>query len=298
MADLGTIANETVTKLTTLFEHTDQVQATLEESQAQLTDLSGQVDESWAALEERAQALLEKINSVKEDLATEAQQSTEAINQLQDKMQSTKDELEQELEATKEAIAELGTQVESVIPAIEEAFQTAEESFTSLKESITELESGLDEVFSETHDYLADEMTGELGTHQTEIDEKVAALEAAIAEEYLPQLTEKSEAFSQHIADMIDQLSTQLQEIGEETEQSTQSTLDQIRQSQQDGVGELLDSVNEISQLMERLGGLIDNTTDAAIDVKDGLMTAVNTTNIGLNAAVGIFEDVVELLHL
>jgi predicted nucleic acid-binding Zn-ribbon protein len=274
MADLSTIANETVTKFTTLFEKTEQIQTDLDEFQEQLATLS------------------------EEELSAETQQNTDAMTQLRNKITATRDELDQDLELVKETVVELANKVDAVIPEVEAAFQASEESFTLLAETILSLETELESVTSEANGFLADQVTTELAEHQSNIEDKVVALETTVTEECLPQIAHQVETLSHHITDMVEQMSTMLQNAGEQTEQSAQSTLDQISQFQRNEITELLDTVNQLAELMQRLSDLIDGTTDTVMNVKDGMLTAVNTTNIGLNAAVGIFEDVLEILSI
>lgn len=82
MADFTTVANETVTKLTSLLEHTEQAQTNVEESRAQVSQFSEQIESDWTELSRYAQSLLEQASGAREELAAEDQETAQSLAQL------------------------------------------------------------------------------------------------------------------------------------------------------------------------------------------------------------------------
>jgi ElaB/YqjD/DUF883 family membrane-anchored ribosome-binding protein len=180
---------------------------------------------------------------------------------------------------------------------MEQSFQATEEALTTVTDKASELEADLEEVVSQTEDYLLNDFNSDLETHQSEIDETTNGFVTALSDR-LPEISTQVEEFTQHIEETVQQLTEKLQDLGETTGQSAQDAIDQISQFQNDGMTELLGSVNELSQTMEQLGGLIETTTQTVVTTKDTLVQGAESTNLGLGAAVGIFEDLVDILQI
>jgi ElaB/YqjD/DUF883 family membrane-anchored ribosome-binding protein len=96
----------------------------------------------------------------------------------------------------------------------------------------------------------------------------------------------------------VQQLTEKLQELGETTGHSAQETIEQLTQFHSQSIEELLGNTNELSQLMERLSGLIETTTTTVVTTKDTLVAGAESTNVGLSAAVGVFEGILDILHI
>ena len=86
-----------------------------------------------------------------------------------------------------------------------------------------------------------------------------------------------------------------LKELEESTEQSAQESVDHVSEVQGERFTDVLENAQELLELMEKLGGFLNDKGDTVVETKDLLVDAVKTTNIGTEAAVSIFEDVLSL---
>ncbi|NES00049.1 MAG: hypothetical protein F6J86_40670, partial [Symploca sp. SIO1B1] len=111
----------------------------------------------------------------------------------------------------------------------------------------------------------------------------------------IPELGDKTTEFTEHIEQIVIEVTDKLKELEESTEQSAQESVDHVSEVQGERFTDVLENAQELRELMEQLGGFLNDTGDTVATTKDLLVDAVKTTNIGTEAAVSIFEDVLSL---
>lgn len=79
MADLETIAIETVAKLTKFLGEVDQVHTNITELQEELTQVGEQVDTSWNELSDRALSLIDHTTTAADELTAEVEEIYQSI---------------------------------------------------------------------------------------------------------------------------------------------------------------------------------------------------------------------------
>ncbi len=179
-------------------------------------------------------------------------------------------------------------------PELEESFQETEASFTSLKDKGIELTQHLADNLSETENYLLNEITTDLETHQLDVEQQGENWQAYISQ-VLPEISDKVTELTDCIDGIVDQITGKLQEVGDATEESAQDSMQFLSQFQEEGIGQLLGRVGQLKELMEKLTTSIDTTTEGVVTVKDTMVDAAETVNVALEAAVGILEDLKSL---
>lgn len=298
MANFDTTVTETAEKLRTLLEEADRVQASVVEVREQLSQVSETVEADWAELSDRANSLLDWASNAKAELTTKAEQDSQTLVEMKNTVETLRGEVEQELEATKTAIAALDEQIEALTPELEAKLQEVEDSLTSLKDKTGQVEIEIEEALAQTENYLLNEVNNELITHQADLEQRAAALQAYIAEECIPEITERVTEFAEHLEQVVEKLTAKLQHLGDSTEESAQESLNQVTQSQSELFDELMSNTHQLEQLMDKLSNTIDTTSSSVFTAKDTLVDGVKTTNVGLETAIGLLNDVRDILSL
>ncbi len=153
----------------------------------------------------------------------------------------------------------------------------------------------MDEVFAQIADYLRDEINSEFESYREELEERATECNTYLADDCIPELADKTTEFTEHIEQIVTEITDKLKELEESTEQLAQESVDHVSEVQGERFTEVLENAQELQELMEQLGGFLNDTGDTVVTTKDVLTDAVKTTNIGTEAAVGIFEDVLSL---
>lgn len=296
MADFETTINEAATKLAEIIEQADEAQSALDSLREQVTTASDQIETQWEALNTAAQTLLEKINTAQAELEAEGTEVTERITQFQDQIETLQTELGQELETVQTSLSALDDQTDTLMGDQETAWQAVETALTALQDQTTEAEAALEGTLSQSETFLQDDMIVEVQAQREEIESRSTALESYINEQCLPEITDKTAEFAERIADLLDRLSQKLAETSETTQTSTTDALDQLKQRQTDLIDGLVGTADDLNAEFEQIGGTIDRTTTTAVETFGLMQTGVDTANVGLESAIGVFEEAKEML--
>jgi len=291
-----TAVTEILDNLQAYLEQAEQAQESLEASQTQLSEMSEQVEADSDTLSERAESLLESTTESRTELMEEAEAVREALTQLQERVQTLQGEVEQEVQETQEAIATLDSEVESLTSELESNLQEVDTSLSSLRDRTEAVDATLQETLSQTTNYLLNEVTNELQTHQADIQQRTADLHGYVTEQCIPEMTTQVTDFASHLQVVVEKLTQRVTTLGDSTEQSAQESLDFVGQIQEEYFGNFLNTAKELEQLMDRLSNLIDTTSSDVVSAKDALVDGVSATNMGLNTALGLLEEVREFL--
>lgn len=98
------------------------------------------------------------------------------------------------------------------------------------------------------------------------------------------------------LEEKVEQLTQKKQELEESTETSAQDSIARYQQSQEAVFGDLMNTANELEQMMGQLSDLVDQGGTTVVTAKDTLVDGVKTTNVGLETALGLLEEVRKLL--
>jgi len=297
MSDFKSVANETATKLTLMVQEIEQAQASLDSLEQLVDATTTQIDTQWTELNSRAETLLNQLSAIRDQINTEATEVGQSLSQLKEKIASAQSEVEQEFNETKTGLDQLGSSLETIVPEQEETWQSTEEALTMLQEKTEEVETAIETAFSETGSWVQGELVTAMQTQTTGVVEQTDTLNTYITSECLAQLTEKSNEFSQRLIEVSDQLSQHLLETSSNTENSVTASLEGASSQHNSTIGSLVSMGQDASRALEDVGGTIDKTSSNALEALGLISTATDTTNVGFNTAVRVFNKAEELLQ-
>jgi molecular chaperone GrpE (heat shock protein) len=133
-------------------------------------------------------------------------------------------------------------------------------------------------------------------THQTDIEQRSSDLQAFISDESIPAIAEMVTDLVTQLEDKVEQLTQKKQELEESTETSAQDSINQYQQNQETVFGDLMNTANELEQIMGQLSTLVEEGGTTVVSAKDTLVDGTKTTNVGLETALGLVEEVRKLL--
>lgn len=294
--DFEKTATETATKMTALLESADQAQSGLTELRGQIAQISEQIDTSWSQLSDRAQSLLARVTNAKEEVTAETESLSQGVAQLKNNVETLQNETSQEQEETKAEITAFGDELETRKSELETILQEVEGSLKTLKDKVEEVEGELENNLSEQESHMQNDFSSEVQTHQADLEQRASDLQAYITGESIPAITQMVTEFATQLESGIEQMNQKTQELKDSTEKSAHESIDQFKQNQEDVFGELLNTGKELEQMMGQLSNLVDTGGTTVVSAKDTLVDGVQTTNMGLETALGLVEEVKRIL--
>ena len=298
MADLESNVEGISETLSTLLATSEQAQNDLSQSNSQLTASAEQIESSLAEVIERIQEIVEQVDEAKDALKSDTEEVLTALEAVNDDLDSAQEELEQEFVEFQETLSGLEAELETLGQEVATSISALHENVNSFTESISEAEQNLQQVILETQDYLSDELTSGLHSHQEEVDQRTTALQSFITDECISIITDKATEFTQHLDQVIEKLTFKVQEVGDRVDREAQTTLEQTSDEIQNKIfGDLLRTADDLEQFAHRLSQVINTTGTTMATSKDALVAGMSTTNVGVNSVIGIFRELQEFLE-
>lgn len=298
MADLKIAVEDTVEKLKTLMGNVEEHQSTADSVEASVAEVISQFDQAWTELEQRFRTLLEHIDTVRENLRTERSQVDETIAQLQAKLETTRTQVEEGLIITQASVVAISESAMNSQSSLEKSFEITQTAFEQLENHSIEMEENLGENLQQTENFLISELETDVASHEEELQAQMQELETCIVGTCIPAVTEQVSDFSDHAISLVERVGLKLTDVGDEVEESVVSFLDTFKFSHHQLLSGTLGSAQDVT---EHLTGISEFVTDSVGDIQETvelLLDGVSTANIGVEAAVGTLEDVIDLLTL
>lgn len=271
--------------------HIDRVEEQLQTARTQAEQKLGEVEAALAALREQAEAAKQRAS----DAFQEALARVEAFAEL---VRQEASELESRIEAMAQEAAEVAADAqrfgEESIDLINEFADTVEE----LKDACGELMEALEGEAQETVQFFTGDFQAMLDESQQKLSDRSEALQRYIADEVVPGLEDRSQQLADQLQQTADRLREVLQSGQVEVSSGVEASLEQVRDSfENEGVAALGERSDRLASDSERSGSTLVSIGETAGQAKDTLLDAVETTNVGIEAAVGALREIRLLLE-
>ncbi|MEL7223991.1 MAG: hypothetical protein AAGL17_03795 [Cyanobacteria bacterium J06576_12] len=298
MENIQMLVETAVNHFKSLDEATEATQSIVDASEVTITETTEKIDQYWNDLVTRSQALLSQMEEGRNLISSTRAEVDEEMENLKSNLELAKNQIDEGLAMTQSSITELSGRAEELTGELETSFNTTSSSFDTLKSHAEELSTHLGDVMENTQGYLLEELDSDLDEHDAEIQQQLSDLESCILGTCLPNMSEKAEDFTAHAGQLIEELAAKLESVGNDAEESTMSSFDMFETAYSDQLSGVMDMAADVkthlvdtSTFVIELVGDVQETTETLLD-------AVSTTNIGVEAAVGTLEDVIDLLTL
>lgn len=298
MEDIQMLVETAAASFKSLDEATEATKAVVEASETTMAETTAEIDRYWSDLVARAQSLLTQMEEGQSLIAATRAEVDEELENLKSNLELAKNRIDDGLNATQGAIAELSDRTDELMGEIDESFTTTEASFTTLKSQAESLGVHLSSVMANTQGYLLDDLDKDIDEHNAEVQQQLADLESCIAGTCLPSIHEKTESFTAHATHMVDELETKLESVADEAEESAMASFSLFESAYSDELSGAMDMAENVKTYLVDTSTFVIELVGDVQETTEMLMDTVSTTNIGVEAAVGTLEDVIDLLTL
>ena len=298
MQDIQMLVETAVEHFKSLDEATEATQSVVDTSEVTIAETTEKIGQYWSDLVARAQALLTQMGEGRNLISATRAEVDEEMENLQSNLESAKNQIDEGLSTTQNTILELSGRADELVVELETSFTATQTSFEVLKSHAEELGEHLGEVMVNTQGYLLEELDADLDAHDAEIQQQLTDLESCILGTCLPSMSEKAEDFTTHASHLVDELAAKLESVGNDAEESVMSSFEMFETTYSDQLSGVMDMAEDVkSHLVDTSTFVIDLVGDVQ-ETTETLLDAVSTTNIGVEAATGTLEDVIDLLTL
>ncbi|GMV89409.1 MAG: hypothetical protein AMXMBFR81_23400 [Chthonomonas sp.] len=271
--------------------HVDRVEEQLQSARTQAEQKLGEVEAALAALREQAE-------SAKQRAGDAFQEALARVEAFADLVRQEAAELESRIEAMAQEAADVAADAqrfgEESIDLINEFADTVEE----LKNACAELMEALEGEAEDTVQFFNGDFQAMLDESQQKLSDRSEALQRYIADEVVPGLEDRSQQLADQLQQTADRLREVLQSGQEEVGSGVEASLEQVRDSfENDGVAALGERSDQLASDSQRSGSTLVSIGETAGQAKDTLLDAVETTNVGIEAAVGALREIRLLLE-
>ncbi len=271
--------------------HIDRVEELLQTTRTQAEQKLAEVEAALASLRDEADAARQRASEAFQEALGRVEGFAELVRQ-----ETT--ELEGRIEAMATEAAEVSADAqrfgEESIDLINEFAETVEE----LKGACAELMEALEGEAEEAVQFFTGNFQAMLDESQQKLSDRSEALQTYISDDVVPNLEERSQQLADKLQQTADRLREALQSGQEEVGSGVEASLEHVRDGfENDGVAALIERSDQLASDSERSGSTLVSIGETAGQAKDTLLDAVETTNVGIEAAVGALREIRLLLE-
>jgi len=275
-----------------LLTHAEDAHKRVGDIDQEVEKVRQQLQKDWHDAQEAGMHLLSRIKNERHDLETEAQAALALVKELHGKLQSAEQEMVQTVNHLLTEVNALDENVKEDEPQLQESLLHLTQRGQALKQKADEVHEHLQSVSQETEHHLGDTVAAAVAGVETTHEHRLEQLHEHIETSAMPEMEQHHE----NAHNQIDEHKTAYEE-------SVHSAHDKTHQAATDALHEATDKHNEVFQQFEQIGneakqimdtlkGGLEAGADTAGTVGEALKTGVNTTGVGLNAAIETFEEV------
>jgi hypothetical protein len=203
VANLELAADELVRKLKSVDEDVAGARETLTRLTGQVASLGEGLDEEWIAVAKAAADLVEKAGEELALLGREAQETAQAVAELEGTGRASQEAAEAGLAAAHDGTESLTQAVEQRGPQMDSAAEGGDQSLDALEKQAAEVAAALEQVGQQVRDFLTGDVVQSLEAMQVAIAERFEALRTTIAEEHPAALRQAYESWAERLEEVL-----------------------------------------------------------------------------------------------
>jgi DNA repair exonuclease SbcCD ATPase subunit len=294
LQEAGTQALERCKELIT---HAEDAQKRVGDIDDQVEKARQQLQTDWHQAMEHAQQLLHHVKNERSEMEAEAQASLALLRELHGRLVSAEQETVQSVHELLSEVHGLEEHVQQQEPLVSEALTHFHETGHSLGQKADEVHTQLEAVSQETEHHAAENVAGAIGEIENAHDHRLEQLHQHVDSSALPEMEQHHAELHGHIDDYKSAYQEAVHESREKTQQAATEALGQATSKHEEVFGQFQQVGNEAKQILDVLKGGIEAGAETASTVEEALKTGVNTTSIGLQAAVGTLEEMMKFFN-
>lgn len=293
MANLEVAADELVRKLKSVDDEVEEAKDRFTTLKGQLDSLGDQVDTDWIELARAVGDLVEKVQEELATLGNEAQETTQAVANLEPTGQGAQQAAEAGLNAAEEGTSALSTAVNERGPQIDSAAEAGEQTFQGLSQQAEEVSTQLEEALQQARDFLTGDVVSALETMQSEIADRFAEMRTTLTEECTTALQSSYDEWSGRLDEVLATVEVEgFQAAHEQGQQVVEWALGECATGHEQELERLLEVVGIVQEALATLRdeGIGESRTDVGEEGRNALDQGMAETQQALLGMIGALD--------
>jgi len=285
---------------------------------AKSIDLQSELERATTECEHLSSVIQEKSEMLKTQASNFEQAATELLN----KIKSSESELITRLDAfiasctdvlhvfseIKSSHDEQFHSVTTTINDFHASVGNVNDKYTASWESYDPQSSTYKEKQLHTQDFyhslaadLSSDISNQIGNLlidlESKLESEVSDFNQEIDSERLSAIVQQCGDFSSRIEEVSVSLKDSFENLSSSTESDLTGYLDSLKSQHEDSVTEIINSVDLANSAFQDIADRVSQTVDSVTDLLEIVNDITDSTNVGLNSAVKVFDEAKELLE-
>lgn len=269
----------------------------LQDTATQVTDVQSQLDTEWDEVSSKGQSMLSQAQEAEGKIQQAGDELASKADEIRSNVDSAVEQGETAFEAARTVVESLDQGVQALIPDADAIMAQVDETVNTLASEVQNLDQALEQTRLLTDEYLHAPFQGLVDDVKNEIFNRASELGSYVDNDFLTAAADQISAFKGHVDEVVTTATDKLEEVRNTAESEGSSAMDQMGSIFGDQFGELIGTVETISQFMTQVGGLMETLGETVGTTTKVMSAGAGTTAIGAKSAIGVIEDIVEIFQ-
>jgi ABC-type transporter Mla subunit MlaD len=293
MANLEVAADELVRKLKAVDDEVEEARQGISRLKGQVDSLGDELDDEWIEVARAVSELVEKAQEEVGTLGSEAQETTQAVANVEPMGQSAQQAAEAGLGAAEQGTTAFGDAVNQRGPQVDSAAEAGEQTFQALSQQAEEVSSNLEEVLQQARDFLTGGVVSAFETMQAEISDRFDEMRTTLTQECTTALQEAYDNWSEKLDEVLSTVEeegfTAAQAQGEEV---VEWALTETATGHEQELERLLQVVGVVQEALQTLRdeSIGESRTDVGEEGRNALAQALAETETALLGMIAALD--------
>jgi chromosome segregation ATPase len=295
--NLQEAAGQALERCKELVTHAEDAAKRAESIDADVDKIRKELHDDWQPALEKTQSLLSRLKHERQELESEAHAIQGLLRELHTKMAAAESQM---VSAVHDLLSEVNN-LEQVVgheePQLQEALTHVHDVGRSLKGKADEVHGHLETTAQETEEHVGSVVGSAIGEIDEQHTSRVEHLHDHIESSSIPEMNDHHETLHSQIDDYKAAYEEAVHSSHDKAHQTATEALQEATEKHHDVFQQFEQIGNEAKTLMDTLKGGIDTGAETIGSVEEAIKAGVNTTSIGLRAAVGTLEELMKFFQ-
>lgn len=280
-----------------LISHAEDATKRVEDIDDDVQRIKDQLHTDWQHSLEKAQQLLGRIKSERHELEAEAHSSQALLRELHTKMSEAESQMVAAVQDLLQEVNQLEQGVEQQHPQLSEALEAMHVAGRALKDQADDVHGQLEAAAQEAEHHLGDEVGSAIDEIEQAHTARVEQLHEHIESSAIPEMEQHHEQLHGQIDEYKSAYEETVNAAHEKAQQAAGDALSEANDKHLEVFQQFEQVGNEVKALMDTLKGGIDAGAETIGAVEDAMKAGVNSTSVGLRAAIGTLEELMKFFQ-
>ena len=297
MADFDSTAVALAAKSIDLQSELERATTECEHISSVIQEKSEMLKTQASNFEQAATELLNKIKSSESDLMTRLDSFIAHCTDILHVVAEIKSSHDEQFHSVTTTINEFHAFVANMNDNYTASWESYGPQSSSYKDKCLHIQEFYNSLATDLSSDISNQIGNLLSDLESKLESEVKDFNQEIDSERLSAIVQQCADFSSRIEEVSVSLKDSFEILSSSTESDLAGSLDILKSQYEDSVTEIINSVELASSAFEDIADRVSQTVDSVEDLFEIVKDITDSTNVGLNSAVKVFDEAKELLE-